>query len=239
MAYPVFLFMAEYGKLKIMGLDRSDRPREKLKTHGRRHVSNAELIAVLIRSGNNTENAVELGKRILGYYNHDLHTAGKATLKELCAFSGIGEVKALAIIAGFELGRRLKKGPYTESQRITSSKDIFELMLPVFADLHHEEFWVIILNKANTVTGRFMISKGGVAGTVADPKIIFKTALEQNAAYLILAHNHPSGNLNPSAEDISITKRLIESGKLLDMHVLDHLIITSQGYFSLADEGII
>lgn len=240
MAYPVFLFMAENEqKVKIKGLQKSDRPREKLLAYGRRHLSDAELMAVLIGSGSIMENAVDLGQRILGSYGHDLYNAGNASVKELCAFSGIGEAKALAIIAALELGRRRKNCPQPKATKITSSKNIYELMLPVFADLHHEEFWVVILNKANTVTGRFMISKGGMSGTVADPKVIFKTALEQNAAYLILAHNHPSGNLNPSAEDISITKRLAEAGKLLDLPVLDHLIITNQGYFSLADEGII
>jgi len=220
-------------------LAEDDRPREKLMYHGRRHLSDAELIAILIGAGNKDENATKLGQRILNKYNDDLYEAGKASVHDLCQFSGIGEVKALTIVAAFELGRRRNKVQNTRHNKILSSNNIFELMHPVFMDLNHEEFWVVILNKANFVKGRFMISKGGVAGTVADPKIIFKIALEQNAANVILLHNHPSGNLQPSAEDITITKKLAAAGSLLDLPVLDHLIITNTGYCSMADEGII
>jgi len=220
-------------------LSEDDRPREKLMLHGRRHLSDAELIAILIRAGNTTENAIELSQRILNAYHNNLYEAGKASVHDLCQFNGIGEAKALAIVAALELGRRRNKIHEPKTIKILSSKDIYAHIRPVFLDLNHEEFWIMILNKANFVKGRFMISKGGMAGTVADPKIIFKIALEQNAANIVLMHNHPSGNLEPSAEDISVTKKLVAAGLMLDLHVLDHLIITNSGYYSLADEGII
>jgi DNA repair protein RadC len=226
-------------KLSIKDLAETDRPREKMLLTGRRSLSDAELMAILIGAGNQTENAVELGQRILSTYHNDLQEAGKASIHDLCRFSGIGEAKALTIIAALELGRRRNKTPGPKITKILSSRDIYELMQPVFSDLNHEEFWIVILNKANFVKGKFMISKGGMAGTVADPKIIFKIALEQNAANLVLLHNHPSGNLEPSAEDINITKKLMAAGLLLELRVLDHLIVTNLGYCSLADEGII
>jgi DNA repair protein RadC len=226
-------------KLKLKNMNLADRPREKLLALGRKSLSDAELLAILLGTGNATENAVELSKRILGAYKHDLYEAGKASLNDLCRFNGIGEVKALSIIAALELGRRRREYPEPDNFKITCSRDLFNHLHTVFEDLNHEEFWVVILNKANMVKGKFMISKGGMGGTIADPKIIFTTALQQNAASLILAHNHPSGNLNPSQEDIHITRKLIEVGKLLEMPVLDHLIVTNSGYISLADEGII
>lgn len=226
-------------KLKIKNLKLADRPREKMQLLGRRLLTDAELLAILIGSGNATENAVNLCQRILSTYRFDLYEAGKATVSDLCKFNGIGPVKALSIVAALELGRRRREYPEPENLKIIFSNDIFELMQPVFADLNHEEFWVLFLNKANRLLGKFMISKGGMSGTVADPKVIFKTALEKNAAYLMLTHNHPSGNLNPSQEDINITKRLRDLGAMMDMHVLDHLIITNNGYYSFADQGII
>lgn len=220
-------------------LSENDRPREKLVLHGRRHLSDAELMAILLRTGNTKENAVALGQRILNTYHNNLYEAGQASIQDLCKFGGIGEAKALTIIAALELGRRRSKIQELKNIKIISSKDIYDLMYPVFLDLNHEEFWIVILNKANFVKGKFMISKGGMSGTVADPKIIFKIALEQNAANIVLMHNHPSGNLEPSAEDISVTKKLVAAGLMLDLYVLDHLIITNSGYYSLADEGII
>jgi len=225
-------------RLNIKALSAADRPREKLITHGRRHLSDAELMAILLRSGNSQENAVELGQRILCGYKNDLYDAGNASVNELCKFKGVGEAKALTIIAALELGRRRRACAEPLSKSISCSKDIFELLLPAFADLEHEEFWVLTLNRANVVTGRFMVSKGGMTGTIADPKIIFKMALERNAAYLILAHNHPSGNMAPSEQDIRITKNLVLAGEMLEIQVLDHLIITNLGYYSLSDEGI-
>jgi DNA repair protein RadC len=226
-------------KLGIKLWAEADRPREKLLLNGRRHLTDAELIAILIGSGNRNESAVDLSKRILAEYENDLDALGKVSVKSLSQFKGIGEAKAIAIIAALELGRRRKESAATEVISITSSKDAFEVLLPVFADLNHEEFWILILNQANRVIGKQLISKGGLAGTVADPKIIFKTAIEHNAAFIILAHNHPSGNLRPSGQDINITKKLVEGGKMLDLQVLDHIILTDRAYYSFGDEGLI
>nr|WP_294874453.1 DNA repair protein RadC [uncultured Pedobacter sp.] len=226
-------------KLGIKLWAEADRPREKLLLNGRRHLTDAELIAILIGSGNRNESAVDLSKRILAEYGNDLDALGKVSVKSLSKFKGIGEAKAIAIVAALELGRRRKDTGATEVVNIVSSKDAFEVMMPVFADLNHEEFWILILNTANRVIGKQIISKGGLAGTVADPKIIFKTAIEHNAAFIILAHNHPSGNLKPSSQDLQLTKKLVEGGKMLDLQVVDHLIFTDKGYYSFGDHGLI
>lgn len=240
MAYPVFLFMVKNKqKHRIKGFAVDDQPREKLIREGRRSLSDAELIAILLGSGSAGESVVSLSRRILEQYNHSLSELGKASLDELKNFHGIGDAKAVTITAALEIGRRRKEEPDQKKPVITCAKDAFEIMHPALADHNHEEFWIIMLNSANGVIGRAMISKGGRAGTVADPKIIFKTALERNAAYLILFHNHPSGNLKPSDEDIRITKKLIEAGKTMDLFVLDHLIVAGGSYLSMADEGLI
>jgi DNA repair protein RadC len=242
---PFFFVQRNYAmeshqeKLGIKLWAEADRPREKLVLNGRRHLTDAELIAILIGSGNRTETAVDLSKRILSVYNNDLDALGKVSVKDLSKFRGIGEAKAIGIVAALELGRRRKETPGNDMVKITTSDDAFTVLLPVFADLNHEEFWILVLNQANDVIGKHLISKGGMAGTMADPKIIFKTALENNAAYVILAHNHPSGNLRPSQQDLNITKKLVEAGKMLDLHVLDHLILTNKLFFSFADEGLI
>ena len=226
-------------KLGIKLWAEEDRPREKLLLHGRRHLTDAELIAILIGSGNRSETAVDLSKRILASTAHDLDALGKTTITELSKFKGIGEAKAIAIVAALELGRRRKETPVTKVQKIAGARDAYEVLAPMMTDLHHEEFWILILNRANFVKAKLMISRGGQSGTVVDPKIIFKTALDFNAASLILAHNHPSGNAKPSAEDIKVTKRLVEAGKMMDMPVLDHLIIADRLFFSFADEGLL
>ncbi|MEJ2883060.1 RadC family protein [Pedobacter sp. GR22-6] len=226
-------------KLGIKLWAEADRPREKLMLNGRRHLTDAELIAILIGSGSRDETAVELSRRILASCDNDLDALGRLSLKELCKFKGVGEAKAISIVAALELGRRRKDANTKEMQQISSSADAFRLLLPMFADLNHEEFWILALNQANFVIGKYLISKGGLAGTVADPKIIFKVALENNAANIILAHNHPSGNVKPSSQDINITKKLVEAGKMLDLFILDHLIITNKKYYSFGDEGLI
>lgn len=226
-------------KLGIKLWAEADRPREKLMLNGRRHLTDAELIAILIGSGSRDETAVELSRRILASCDNDLDALGRLSLKELCKFKGVGEAKAISIVAALELGRRRKDANTKEMQQISSSADAFRLLLPMFADLNHEEFWILALNQANFVIGKHLISKGGLAGTVADPKIIFKVALENNAANIILAHNHPSGNVKPSSQDVNITKKLVEAGKMLDLFILDHLIITNKKYYSFGDEGLI
>lgn len=226
-------------KLGIKLWAEADRPREKLLLNGRRHLTDAELIAILIGSGNKNETAVDLSRRILAFYDNDLDALGKVSVKDLSKFYGIGEAKAISIVAALEIGRRRKETARTEVVKIATSAEAFEVLRPVFADLDHEEFWILMLNQANYVIGKQPVSKGGTAGTVADPKIIFKTALENNATYVILAHNHPSGNLKPSQQDVNITKKLVEAGRVLDLHVLDHLIITNKLFYSFGDEGLI
>ncbi|MDA9555183.1 DNA repair protein RadC [Pelobium sp.] len=227
------------NKITIKTWAEEDRPREKLSTQGRRALTDAELIAILIGSGSTTESAVDLSKRILHSCKNDLNLLAKLSIQELSKFKGIGEAKAISIIAALELGRRRKEEQTQDLDKITSSKDIYNLLAPYFSDLPHEEFWMLSLNRANKVLNKVLISKGGQSGTIADPKIIFKAALEHNAAYIILSHNHPSGNLKPSDADIHLTKKLREAGKLLDITVLDHLIITDGGYFSFADESLL
>jgi DNA repair protein RadC len=240
-AHPVFFVSMESyeQKINIKSWAEADRPREKLMLHGRRHLTDAELLAILIASGNKDETAVDLSKRMLSFYQNDLDALGKSSIAELSKFKGIGEAKGITIVAALELGRRRKETVATPIQKIGSAIDAYQLLWPDFADLNHEEFWILLLNRANHVKSKHLISKGGQSGTIADPKIIFKTALEQNAAYIILAHNHPSGNLKPSTEDVRLTKKLVEGGKMMDLLVVDHLIITDKGYYSFADEGLI
>ena len=227
------------NKITIKNWAEEDRPREKLLLQGRRALTDAELIAILIGSGSTNETAVELSKRILHHFGNDLSVLGKQSVVELSKFKGIGEAKAISIIAALELGRRRQDTPEPEVVQITRSKDIFDLLSRYFSDIHHEEFWIILLNKANKVSSKYLISKGGMAGTVVDPKIIFKVALENNAAGLILAHNHPSGNLKPSQADINLTKKIINAGNMLDIQVLDHVIFAEKHYFSFADEDML
>ncbi|HEX5172078.1 MAG TPA: DNA repair protein RadC [Cyclobacteriaceae bacterium] len=216
-----------------------DRPREKLILKGKAALSDAELIAILIGSGTPTMSAVELSKKILGNANNNLHDLARLTVKDLVKVKGIGEAKAITIVAALELGRRRKDLDHHEKPKVTTSKDAFELLKSDLTDIPHEEFWVLLLNRANRVIKKSQVSQGGVTGTVADPKIIFKLALEELACGLILAHNHPSGNLTASQADVDLTRKLKEAGKLLEIQVLDHLILARQKYFSFADEGLL
>ncbi|WP_412467787.1 RadC family protein [Pedobacter sp. KLB.chiD] len=226
-------------KLGIKLWAEEDRPREKLLLHGRRHLTDAELIAILIGSGNKNETAVDLSKRILSFYDNNLTKLGKASIQELSRFKGIGEAKALTIIAALELGLRRKETVEEVITHVTTSNDVYKYLHQTFANLNHEEFWILLLNRSNRVIGKFLISKGGQAGTVADPKIIFKTALENNAANIVLAHNHPSGNLKPSESDDKLTRDMVASGNLLSLYVVDHLIFANNRYYSYRDEDLI
>ncbi len=230
--------MSNYeNKLGIKAWAEADRPREKLLQQGRRSLTDAELIAILIGSGSRDETAVDLSKRILASCNHDLDKLAQLGIKELSKFKGIGEAKAISIVAALELGRRRKDVIKEERTKIRSSKDAHSVVVADLADLPHEEFWLILLNRANQVIGKQFVSKGGQAGTVVDPKMIFKIAVEQGAAAMILVHNHPSSNLKPSEADISITKKLVELGKMMEISVFDHLIVYNNTFLSLADEG--
>jgi DNA repair protein RadC len=215
-----------------------DRPREKLLGQGRRTLTDAELIAILIGSGSRNESAVELSKRILHHYKNDLNAVGKATVSELCKFKGIGEAKAISIVAALELGRRRDDTEAKTVEQITCSKDAYKILYPLLADLNHEEFWILLMAQSNKVIGTHLVSKGGMAATIADPKVIFKIAIEHNASSVILAHNHPSGSLKPSQQDLDLTKKIIAGGKLLEIKIFDHIIITDEAYFSFGDEGL-
>ena len=225
--------------LGIKSWAEEDRPREKLQAKGRAALSDAELIAILLGSGTVKLSAVDVAKLMLQGVGNDLNALARESVKQLCRHPGIGEAKAITVVAALELGRRRKEADAAPRTTITCSRDIYNLIRPNLMDLPHEEFWVILLNRANVVMRKTAISRGGVAGTVADPKMIFKEALEQLASSIILVHNHPSGNRNPSAADIQLTKKLKEAGNFLDLPILDHLIYSDQGYYSFADEGML
>lgn len=223
----------------LKSLAEEDRPREKLLAKGRQSLSNAELLAILIGSGNTRETAVELSARVLAYYRNDLQALGKLQVADLKQFNGIGTAKALSIIAALELGRRRNLFEAEQKVVIRSSADIFGHLQPLLGDLPHEEFWVIYLNKGNRVIDKERVSAGGVAGTVVDVKIILKQALQKLASGIILAHNHPSGNMQPSDADIAVTRKLKEAARLMEIHILDHLILGDTAYYSFADNGLL
>ncbi len=225
--------------LTIKSWSPEDRPREKLLLKGTSALSDAELVAILIGSGTPKMSAVELSKKILLQGNNNLNELARLSVKDLMKIKGIGEAKAITIVAALELGRRRKEQDPEEKPKITSSKDAFDLLKGEMMDLPKEEFWVLLMNRANRVIKKKRVSEGGVSGTVADPKIIYKMALEELATGIIVAHNHPSGNLQASQSDIDLTKKLKEAGKFLEIQLLDHIIIANQKYLSFADEGII
>ncbi len=231
--------MATYSNqnLTIKSWAEEDRPREKLLTKGKQSLSDAELLAILLGSGSRDETAVGLAQRILQSVGNDLNELGRRSVAELTKFKGIGEAKSITVVAALELGRRRQLTDVKERPQIRSSRDAWQLIAPILMDLSHEEFWILLLNRAGRVIGREQISLGGVAGTVVDAKIVFRKAIESMASSLILVHNHPSGNLQPSQQDISLTQKLKKAGETLDIAVLDHLIITERGYFSFADEN--
>ncbi|MCC7051147.1 MAG: DNA repair protein RadC [Bacteroidia bacterium] len=226
-------------KLSINNWAEDDRPREKLLLKGRLTLSDSELLAILIGSGSRNESAVDLCKKILDSVNNDLSKLSKLTAHDLMKFKGIGEAKAITIIAALELGRRRKETESVELIKITSSNTAYQNLRFAFEDLVHEEFWALFLNRANKIIAIEKLSMGGVSGTVVETKTLFKKGIELMACGLIIAHNHPSGNLQPSQQDKEITQKIKETGKLMDITLLDHLIITDNGYFSFADTGIL
>ena len=216
-----------------------DKPREKLVQKGRAILSDAELIAILISSGNRNESAVELSKRILASVNNNLNELGKLSVKQLMKFKGIGEAKAVSIVAALEIGRRRRGEDGQKITKISSSRCVFNLLQPKMGELPHEEFWIVYLNNSNKVLFAGQQSKGGITGTLVDVRLVLKQALELGAVGLILAHNHPSGTLKPSEADKQITQKLKLASQALDIKVLDHIIITQKEYFSFADEGLL
>lgn len=231
--------MNEYKKLNIKDWAEEDRPREKLLKNGSRSLTDAELIAILIGSGNTEETAVELSKRILSTSGNNLNELGRKSIDYLKSFKGIGEAKAITIVAALELGKRRKEAGVFSKKTITVSNDAFEYFLPALGDLNHEEFWVLLLDRGNKIQDSFRISQGGISGTIIDVRIILKPALEKQSSNIILCHNHPSGTLYPSQADRQITTKIKDAAKLMDISVLDHIIIGQNKYFSFADEGIL
>jgi DNA repair protein RadC len=229
--------MDNYLRIKDWALE--DRPREKLLSKGLQSLSDAELIAILVGSGSKNETAVELCKRILASVSNNLNTLGKMSIQDLMKFKGIGEAKAISIISAMELGRRRKISEIMEKKQINSSSEAYELFVSLLGDLQHEEFWVLYLNRSNRIIHQLKLSQGGIAGTVIDVRIALKHALEKLATGIILCHNHPSGNIQPSKSDINLTKTFRDAAKIMDIALHDHLIVSDGNYFSFADENMI
>ena len=224
--------------INIKSLAEDDRPREKLATMGRHALSDAELMAIILSSGNRAETAVQLAQRMLSENNNNINQLAKLSLTDLKKYKGVGTVKAINIAAAFELGRRRKESESIEKPKITSSRTAYEILHKRLSDLPHEEFWILILDRANQVVKEVYLSKGGISGTVVDVRLICRSAIENNASGVIIAHNHPSGQVLPSEQDRSITRKLKEALRLLDVSLLDHLIIGDQKYCSFSDEGL-
>ena len=231
--------MAEVFHLKIQDWASADRPREKLMQKGSTALTDAELLAILIGSGTNKVSAVNLAQLILKHYDNDLNLLAKCSAKELQRFKGIGEAKAITIVSAMELGRRRKEHNVPPKTRLYDSSSVYHFIKPELLDKPIEEFWIILINRANYLIKKQFISSGGLTATFADPKVVFKAALEHQTAGIILAHNHPSGNPEPSAKDITLTQKLIDGGKLLDITVLDHIIVAGNSYFSFVDEKLL
>ena len=226
-------------KMTIKSWALDDRPREKLVAKGKNSLSNAELVAILIGSGNRTESAVALSKRILQSVDGNINALAKLSLAKLTTFKGIGEAKAIAILTALELGKRRQLEIALQKPKITSSKAVFNIMQPIIGDLPHEEFWVLFLNNSNKVLAKSQVSKGGLTATIVDVRLLFKSALELAAIGVIVCHNHPSGKLQPSNADKQITQKIKNAGETLDIKLLDHLIVTEKDYFSFADESLL
>ena len=216
-----------------------DRPREKLILKGTASLSDAELLGILISSGTKDKSAVDLGRELLGIVNNNLNSLGKLTISDLKKLNGIGPARAVTIAAALELGRRRKLAEIPEVPQIKCSKDVADIFQPLLSDLAHEEFWILYLNRSNKVIDRIKLSQGGISGTVTDVRIVMKRAIECLASGIIVCHNHPSGNLNPSESDSRITQKIKEAGNLMDIQLLDHLIISDKDYYSFADNGLL
>ncbi|WP_018674588.1 RadC family protein [Riemerella columbina] len=225
--------------MSIKHLSEDDRPREKFLTKGKGAVSDSELLAIIMGSGNRTQTAVELARDILKYYEYNWHLLSEASIEDLKKFKGIGEAKAISIATALEIGRRRALQEFPKRASIKSSQMVFELMQPLLSDLLVEEFWVLLVNQNNQVIHKEALSKGGLTGTVVDLRLLFKLAIERYATGIILVHNHPSGSLTPSLQDKTITQKIVKAGQILNIKVLDHIIIAKQQYFSFLDEGLL
>ncbi len=230
--------MSKPGKnYTIKQLAEEDRPREKLLMKGRHSLTNSELIAILINSGSSNETAVELAQRILTEYKNDLNTLGRLSVQDLMKFRGIGEAKAITIVAALEIGRRRQSFDAEEKKSLTSSKDMYAVIEPFISDLQHEEFWILYLNRSNRLIEKERMSIGGINGTVVDVRLIMKSAIEKLANAIVMCHNHPSGSVEPSQADIALTKKLKEAANIMEISLLDHLIVGEKSYYSFADMG--
>jgi len=227
----------QYYSIKNWAKD--ERPREKLLEHGAETLSNSELLAILINHGTKNKSAIELAKEIMEAGKNNLQELGKLTVKELMKIKGIGEAKAITIAASLELGRRRQATEALEKKTVTSSADIAAFLQSKIKDNRREVFGVLFLNRANKINHFEIISEGGITGTVADPRIILKKALEEDAVNIVLAHNHPSGSLKPSRADEDLTRKIKEAAKYFDINVIDHIIVSELGYYSFADEGLL
>lgn len=231
----IFLYMS----LKITDWAVEDRPREKLAMKGTSSLSDAELLAILISSGTRNKSAVDLGRELLSLVNNNLNSLGKLSIADLKKIRGIGQARAVIIAAALELGRRRKLAEIPAARQIKCSKDAAEIFQPVLGDLSHEEFWILYLNRSNKVIEKMKLSHGGISGTVTDVRLVMKRAVECLASGIIVCHNHPSGNTNPSESDNKITRKIREAGNLMDIQLLDHLIVTEKDYYSYADNGML
>jgi DNA repair protein RadC len=236
----IFVLMGmgvQYASIKSWAVD--DRPREKLLLKGRAALSDAELISILLSTGSKGLSAVALSQKILELSRNSLNDLGKLSIADFKKIKGVGQAKAIKIVAALELGRRRKEEDLADPIRIQTSKDSYRFFEPFLSDLPHEEFWILLLNGGNKIVGYKRISEGGVNSTIADAKIIFKHAVEHLATSIVLCHNHPSGNIKPSIADIGLTKKLKDAGKLLEISIVDHIIIGDKQYFSFADEDML
>jgi DNA repair protein RadC len=238
-AVPPLIQPTENDSFSIKAWAEDDRPREKLLLRGAKALSNAELLAILLGSGSRGESAVQLAQHLLRDADNDLQTLGKRTIEQLKQRKGMGDAKAITIVAALEIAQRRADTPLRERPKITCSQDAYHCLAALVAELPHEEFWILLLNRANQVTGRKQISAGGVSGTTVDAKLVFQAALENVSSGIILCHNHPSGNLTPSQADLDLTRKLKQAAQVLDIALLDHLIIAETGYYSFADEGLL
>jgi len=230
--------MTELTKFSVKDWSPDDQPREKLLSKGVNSLSNAELLAIILRSGTTKESVVELSQRILQTFGNDINRLGQVSANYLMKnFKGIGEAKAVSIIAALELGKRRKAEDMKIRKKIASSMDIYKYFHPLLSDLPHEEFWALFLNRAAYIIDRFKISQGGVSETVVDGKLIYKEAIACLASSVILCHNHPSGNILPSSNDDTVTFRIKAALERLDLQLLDHVILADGKYYSYADEG--
>lgn len=225
--------------MSIKFLAEDDRPREKFLLKGKNSLSDAELLAIIMGSGNREDSAVELGRKILSSVGNNWHNLSLLQISDLMKFKGIGEAKAISVAAALEIGRRKAAQEIPEKEKVTSVNDLYKIFSQYLSDLQTEEFWAIFLDQKNHVIYKTQISKGGISGTLVDVRVIFRIAIEHFATSVVVAHNHPTGNLTPSQPDISITRRIKEAGDLLDIKLLDHLIIGENSFFSFSEQGLL